>query len=150
MAVFFAQTTFMLLGGAAVVAPSGARYLFAGLLTAYELVFVSRLGQTPGKDLLHVKVASHGTRTTPGAERAVRRWLVPLAVVLSPDLRLAVAVVVLSIALALVTPGRRTGHDLLADTWVIAYDADEEEGAAGVDFERLDRLRRRRLFRTEE
>lgn len=142
----------MLLGGSALVGPDHARLLFAGLLTAYELVFGSRLGQTPGQDLLHVKVAVAGTAEAPGLVRAARRWAVPLAAVLWADARVGAALLVVTAALALVVPGRRSGHDLLAGTWVIAYDADaDEEGDEPVDFAPLDDLRRqRRLFRDED
>lgn len=141
----------MLLGGAALVRPEGARYLYVGLLTVYELVFVSRLGQTPGKDFLKIKVATTGTTASPALARAARRWVIPLAVLLSPDLRVGAALAVVSLVLVAVVPGRRSGHDVVAGTWVVGYDADAEEGTDGTDFGRLDRLRReRRLFRTDE
>ncbi|MCD9624698.1 RDD family protein [Rhabdothermincola sp. EGI L10124] len=145
--VFFAQLTFMVLGGSALVGPDGARYLFAVLLTGYELVFVARLGQTPAKDWLDVKVAAHPGTDTPGLARAVRRWLLVLVVLLVPNPWVAGAVLV-ALALPTLVGSGRGLHDLVAGTWVIAYDADEHEEQPDVDFERLDRLRKeRRLFR---
>ena len=137
----------MVLGGSALVGPDGARYLFAALLTGYELLFVARIGQTPAKDWLDVKVAVHPGVGTPGLARAVRRWLLVLVVLLVPNPWVAGAVLAVLVAPTLV--GARRGlHDLLAGTWVVAYDADEHEDPSDVDFERLDRLRKeRRLFR---
>lgn len=137
----------MVLGGSALVGPGGARYLFAVLLTGYELLFVARIGQTPAKDWLDVKVAVHPGTDTPGLGRAARRWLLVLVVVLVANPWVAGAVLVALAVPALVGP-RRGLHDLLAGTWVIDYDADEHEEPSDVDFERLDRLRKeRRLFR---
>gem|GEM_PF-2228760 len=145
--VFFAQLAIMVLGGSALIGPDGARYLFAALLTGYELLFVVRLGQTPAKDWLDVKAAVHPGDATPGFGRALRRWLLVLVVVLMPNPWVAVTVLVVLAAPTLVGSGRGL-HDLLAGTWVIAYDTDEHEDQPDVHFERLDRHRRdRRLFR---
>jgi uncharacterized RDD family membrane protein YckC len=135
----------MLLGGAALIGPERARYLFAALLTGYELLFVARLGQTPAKDWLDVKVAVHPTDQTPGLSRAARRWAPVLVVLLVPNAWIAVAVLAVVLAPALVGP-RRGVHDLVAGTWVVDYDADVHEDQPDVDFERLDRHRRERRF----
>jgi uncharacterized RDD family membrane protein YckC len=137
----------MVLGGAAVVGPGGARYLFAVLLTAYELLFVARLGQTPAKDWLNVKVAVHPGDATPGLNRVARRWLLVLAALLVPDTRVTLVLLVV-VAAPTVLGSRRGLHDRLGGTWVVGYDADEHEDVPDADFERLDRLRRdRRLLR---
>jgi uncharacterized RDD family membrane protein YckC len=143
--VAFAQLAVMVLGGASLVGSGGARYLFAALLTGYELLFIARLGQTPAKDWLNVKVAVHPSDATPGLNRAARRWLLVLLALLVPDLWVTLALLVIVGAPTLL--GARRGlHDLVAGTWVVDYDADEHDDVPDADFEPLDRLRKDRRF----
>lgn len=144
--MFFAQTAFMLLGGSALVDPDAASLLYVALLCAYELVFVARLGQTPGKDLLDVKVVGPDGGA-PGAARTVRRLVVLLPLLVVPQWPLVVTLVAATVAVGLVHPERRAAHDLVAGTRVVRYDADEVEALPPVDLDPLDRMRRERRFR---
>ena len=146
MTIFFVQTAFMLLGGSALVGPGGARALFLALSSVYELVFLVRLGQTPGKDAMHVKVVAAGGGPVP-IPRAVVRWLPVVAAAAVPDLRVAAGLLGALALAALLAPGRRGLHDRLAGTSVVAYDADREEAIEPLDLEPLDRLRRERRDR---
>lgn len=144
--MFFAQTAFMLLGGSALVGRDQARPLFFVLLSAYELVYVIRLGQTPGKDLLDIRVTGPDG-APPSPARAGLRWLPLLAVAAIPDPRASFVLLLAVTAPAALGRARRGTHDLLAGTVVVAYDADHEEGLEPVDLDPLDRLRRDRRFR---
>ena len=114
------------------VGPWGTRLaptlLFVVVAVAYETTFVSRRGQTPGRDLLNVKVLGHDGYSAPSTWTAFARALCWGAVALVPDPRIGIALAVASVLWLLVDPAGRGPHDRLVGTSVIPYDADIEEG----------------------
>jgi uncharacterized RDD family membrane protein YckC len=152
--VFFCLFAVAVMGGGALIDGAGqARVAFVVLLVVYEGVFVARVGQTPGKDLLRVKVAVAGSADTPGAGRTARRLPLVSLPLLVPDPVVAASVLLATGVTVWLRPGRGL-HDLLAGTWVVHYHADEEEDVEEADVEPLQRLRRehgpfRRLFDRE-
>jgi uncharacterized RDD family membrane protein YckC len=105
--------------------------LFFVVAVVYEATFVSRRGQTPGKDLLDVRVIDaldpEGSRI-PTPSVAAARALVAWSVVFVPDLRLAFALAAAGALLLLLAPVRLAVLDRIVTTAVVAYDADLEEG----------------------
>lgn len=119
---------------------------FVVLAVVYESVFVSRsAGQTPGMDLLCVRVVGPGDEGATGATRAVARVLPLLAV---PVVRPAWAAVALLAACgaSLAVPGRRPVLDVLTGTIVVPYDRDREDPTARHP---LSRHRRRAIERDD-
>lgn len=105
--------------------------LFFVVAVVYESTFVSLRGQTPGKDLLDVRVVdaldAEGARIpTPSvaSARAVLAWSVAFV----PDLRLAFGLAATGALLLLLGPVRLAVLDRIMTTAVVAYDADREEG----------------------
>lgn len=118
---------------------------FVVLSALYEMVFLVRSkGQTPGKDLMKMRVIPTDGSDRVKTVRAFVRWLLPgvlaVAFVASPWLG---AATVAAIAATALLPGRRAVHDLVAATMVVPYDRDNEDPAAG---KRAHSWRRQRLL----
>lgn len=104
-----------------------ATVLYSIVASVYEVAFLVTRGQTPGKDLLHLRVVDATTGSPPGWSGAIRRT-VPLAVLrLVPGPALGTAVILVLGASAPFDRCRRGLHDLLGGTVVVRYDADAEE-----------------------
>jgi len=144
--VLFVNLALVLIGGAALVDRAVDRWspepwgdsfvptiVYASLFLIYESAVVAARGQTPGMDLLHLKVVVASTGRQPAVPRAIVRT-VPLVVLrLVPG---AVAGTLAMLGLGVSCPvdrQRRAVHDLLAGTVVIAYDADTEDGDGDDD-----------------
>lgn len=109
-----------------------ATVAFVVLSAAYEVVFLrGNDGQTPGKDLLNVRVVRRADDGNPSVARAARRWLLPgLAALVWPIWAAVIAV----FATGLTVPfgaARRTLHDHLAGTMVVHFERDTEDDDAG-------------------
>ena len=107
--------------------------VFVLLAVTYETVFVALRGQTPGKDLLNVKVTRDGTSAplwVTAFVRAVVAWSVVVVAVV--DLRVGLAIVAAGVLALVIDPGRMGVLDRLCGTTVISYDADLEEGPIDV------------------
>lgn len=103
---------------------------FVVLAAIYEAVFVSRSsGQTPGKDIMNIRVVGPGEDGAVGAVRALGRALPALAVPVIRPIWAAVAVLAIS-GLTVAGPGRRSIVDALAGTTVVSYDRDREDPTA--------------------
>jgi uncharacterized RDD family membrane protein YckC len=104
-----------------------AMLMYSLVASVYEVVFLSIRGQTPGKDLLDLKVVVRGTVDHPSWSTSVLRVL-PIAVlrVVPPPLVGACLVGVLGVS-SPIDRDRRGLHDLLAGTIVISFDADEDD-----------------------
>ena len=100
--------------------------LFGIVAVLYETAFVCLRGQTPGKDLLNLRV-TRTDDTIPTRETALGRSIVLTLPLLAPDPAIGV-IVVLAIA-APVAFGSAGLHERIARTMVSAYDADAEEPA---------------------
>lgn len=101
--------------------------LFLIVAIVYETAFVSLRGQTPGRDLLDLKVVGVCSSDAPSRLAAMARatgW----AVVLIPDWRVTAAIVAAAAVWVVVDPRGRGPHDLFVGTTVIPYNADVEEG----------------------
>lgn len=99
--------------------------LFVMIAVVYETVFVSLRGQTPGKDLLCLRVTD-GAGVPPAAGVSLgRSALMAMPFLLPHPLLVATTLVVLAAPMAV---GRVSLHDLLTGTDVDAYDADALEG----------------------
>lgn len=83
----------------------------------YEVAFVTRRGQTPGKMLLGVRVVVAGTDHVPDLGRAVTRWGVPTALSLVPVVGPFLALAAFGVILW--DPLRRGWHDRAAGTLVV-------------------------------
>ena len=104
-----------------------ATILYTIVASVYEVAFLVVRGQTPGKDLLHLRVVGAGTGEPPGWSAAIRRTL-PFAVLrLVPGVLLGTVIVLALGASVPFDPRRRGLHDVLGDTVVVRYDADAEE-----------------------
>lgn len=117
-----------------------ATLAFCVLAMVYETVFVvANHGQTPGKDIMNLRVVGSSGGGPIGPLRALARGL-PLAVV--PFVRPVSLLVIVAVvhALLLCTAGRRSLSDRLAATDVVAYDRDAHDPTA-----RRPSSRRRRL-----
>lgn len=104
-----------------------ATILYMLVSAVYEVVFTALRGQTPGKDLLDLKVVACGSTRQPSWGASVRR-VAPIA-----GLRLLPGALVGTLALGVLGVSspfdqqRRALHDRVAGTRVISYDADLEE-----------------------
>jgi uncharacterized RDD family membrane protein YckC len=142
--VLFVNLGLVLIGGAALVDRAVDRWspepwgdsfvptlVYAALFLVYETAFVVARGQTPGMDLLHLKVVVTATGEHPRLARAIVRTVPLVALRLVPG---ALAGTLAMLALGVTCPfdrQRRALHDLLVGTVVIDYDADDEDDAAG-------------------
>lgn len=154
--VVFLTLTVVLLGLAPVMdalsdrvdpAPWGralaATVLYTVVSSLYEVTFLVVRGQTPGKDLLHLRVVDATTGEPPGWSRAIVRTAPFAALRLVPGAFLGTAVTVVLGASAPFDRQRRGIHDLLAGTVVVRYDADVEEDD---DPPRVDRSELSRVY----
>lgn len=108
-----------------------ALLLYIIVSTAYEVVFVSQRGQTPGKDVMKLKVIHDASGTHPTVNVALVRSL-PLALLrLVPGAGIGTLATFVVGASAPVAHRKRALHDLLAGTSVVVYDSDEEEDGPG-------------------
>lgn len=104
-----------------------ATVLYALVASVYEVIFLVARGQTPGKDLLNVRVVDASSGSTPGLRTAIVRT-VPFAVLrMVPGPWLGTAACGVLGVSAPFDADRRGLHDRLAGTRVETYDADEEE-----------------------
>lgn len=112
--------------GRALVATS----CFVVLAAAYEVVFVTRsAGQTPGKDILNIRVVRPGHEGAISVWRATARVLPLLAIpLLRPWWAVIVALAICGGSLA--GGQRRSLGDTLAGTTVVGYVRDDEDPTA--------------------
>lgn len=122
--------------------PWGRTFLFlvsfVVLYVVYEVLFTSRTGATPGKDLMRLQVVDDRTGSVPTSSQSVRRAL-PLALVwMVPGAWPAVP-----LTAALAAPGARgTGrgvHDVLSGTRVVLVPEAEPEPGTTVEEARAQR-----------
>jgi uncharacterized RDD family membrane protein YckC len=108
-----------------------ATITFTLVYALYEIVFISRTGATPGKDLLGIKVVDAATGGVPSLGQAARRWFLPGIVQPIPGAWIGGVATLVWGSTALFDPERRTVHDRLADTRVMSKepprDDDERE-----------------------
>lgn len=105
-----------------------ATILYTLVSTVYEVSFLGLRGQTPGKDICHVRVVDLATGQRPSFGQALIRTL-PFAVLrLCPGVALATAAPILFGLPALVTSAGRSLPDLAARTMVIRREPDPEDG----------------------
>lgn len=110
-------------------------------LAVYEVAFLSWSdGQTPGKDLMDVRVVTARNHGAVGPGRALRRWAAVGPALLFP-LPWCVSFAVVGTALSAVGP-RRSLPDLVAGTEVIPWVRDLEDEAARRPVSRRHRIRR--------
>lgn len=103
---------------------------FVVLHGIYEWMFhVHNNGQTPGKDIMKLRLVTVDEHNTLGTRRAVLRWLAPGLLPLLVPLWLALGGYVL-MSLPLATASRRSVYDHLANTRVVPYDRDLEDPSA--------------------
>jgi uncharacterized RDD family membrane protein YckC len=113
---------------------------FAVIAVAYQTVFiVANRGQTPGKDIMNLRVVPSSGPGDVGPGRAMVRSVPFAALVLVRPVSLLVGVAI-ALVVSLWTPGRRSLPDRLAATAVVSYDRDAEDATA-----RRPSSRRRRL-----
>jgi uncharacterized RDD family membrane protein YckC len=99
-----------------------ATITYAAITVVYEVVFLAVRGQTPGKDLLDIKVVEVATLDRPRWWVALVRTLPIVALRLVPGV-VAGTVAVLALGVSAPARRRRGVHDLLAGTMVVYYDA---------------------------
>jgi uncharacterized RDD family membrane protein YckC len=110
---------------------------FVVCYAAYEIVFVSRTGATPGKDLMGLQVVDAATGGRPSANQAARRWFLPGIVQPIPGAWIGAVLTGIWGLTAFVDPERRTVHDRLAGTRVATKappSTDEEREARRRSF----------------
>lgn len=115
-----------------------ATVMYAMVAFVYEVVFVATRGQTPGKDLLDLKVISVATGRHPSWGVAILR-AVPMAVLrLVPGPLFGTLAEMLLGVSAPFDRRRRALHDFLAGTIVIQYCSDDEDDDTdGIDRQAL-------------
>jgi uncharacterized RDD family membrane protein YckC len=119
-----------------------ATVLYSIVASVYEVAFLVTRGQTPGKDLLNLRVVDAATGEPPGWSGAIRRTLPFAALRLVPGPILGtVIVVVLGASVPFDRRGRAL-HDVLAGTVVVRHDADAEQH----DLPRLDRAELSKVY----
>jgi uncharacterized RDD family membrane protein YckC len=99
----------------------------AAFYAVLEIVYVAKRGQTPGKELLKIRVVREGKPGPPGWQFAIGRWALPGLVLALPVWLIPVGLAVLG-APALFDPRRRTLYDRLFGSIVVPYDARQVEG----------------------
>lgn len=93
---------------------------------AYEIAFIAKVGATPGKDLMNLQVVDATTGQRPTIGQAVRRWL-PIGLVQPiPAAWVGGLFTLLFGASGFADPERRTIHDRLANTRVIAKELPDD------------------------
>lgn len=114
--------------------------LFSVTFFVYETAFLAVRGQTPGMDLVQLKVIVPATGEHPSWRRAALRTL-PLTLLRVVPTAIFGTVAMLLVGISAPVDRRRRGlHDFLAGTIVISYDADadDEDEDGGVP-QRVDR-----------
>ncbi|MGH9187144.1 MAG: RDD family protein [Acidimicrobiales bacterium] len=116
--------------------PWGRRFVatvtFVVFHAVYEVVFLTRnQGQTPGKDIMNIRVVPLDGGDDVTAVRAATRWLVPGVGVLVPPVWLG-AMVVCASGVTAAAGRRRAVHDLVAGTMVVPYARDREDPSSAV------------------
>lgn len=104
---------------------------------AYEIVFIAKLGATPGKDLMGLGVVDATTGARPTYGQAARRWLLPGMVQPLPGTWIAGVLTLTWGATAWFDGERRSVHDRLAGTRVVSKEppaTDEEREARRKQF----------------
>lgn len=114
--------------------PWGGRFVttvaFVALWMLYEWAFlVYSKGQTPGKDIMKLRVISTGGSPEVGSAQALLRWT-PLAVLPWIAPVWAVPIALAAVALPLVGRRRRAVHEVVSRTRVVAFDRDREDPSA--------------------
>lgn len=99
----------------------------AGFYAVLELVYVAKRGQTPGKEVMKIRVVRDDGQHPPGWTTALTRWLLPGLATALPLALIPVGLALLGLP-ALFDPQRRTLYDRLAGTSVRPYDALQVEG----------------------
>lgn len=133
--------------------PWGRRFVttvaFVLAWAVYEWAFlVHSQGQTPGKDIMKLRVVSLGPAPDISTGRALFRWLpVGLLALLEPMWLIVVGAAL--IASPAVRSDRRVVHDVLARTRVVDYDRDREDPAARRPRPRWRRRQEARAAREE-
>lgn len=119
-----------------------ATVLYVVVAAIYEILFLTTRGQTPGKDLLNLKVVDRATGEAPSLAMSVRRTAPFLVLRMVPGAFLGSLVVG---AMCPVGSSRLSIADRIANTMVIEFDADEADDDAdddgGTDGRGLDRDR---------
>jgi uncharacterized RDD family membrane protein YckC len=104
---------------------------FVALFLAYEVVYLAyNRGQTPGKELLKVRVvraADHGDHPDLGLARALIRAPLPVLVWLASPVWLALGLLFVPGTSAPLSHRRAAWHDHLSGTAVVHYDRRAEE-----------------------
>jgi uncharacterized RDD family membrane protein YckC len=135
LAVFWIEFALVVMGAAFWVAPLTDRIhpgpwgrafvatiTYAVFLVIYEVVFITANGQTPGKDLLKIKVVRVVDGETPTLNQALRRSLVHAALCVVPKAWLA-SLAQFAVGLtSLRSPMRRSLADHVAGTQVVYFD----------------------------
>lgn len=105
-----------------------ATVTFVVLHGVYEVTFLTlNQGQTPGRDLLRIRVVPARGDDVLDARRALRRWVLPGLSALVPPVW-AGGLLVAGVTATAAWPRRRRGAaDLLAGTVVVHYDRDKED-----------------------
>ena len=102
--------------------------VFVALFLVYEVVYVAyNRGQTPGKELLKVRVVRRSDHGEVGLGRALVRSLLPVGVWLASPVWLALGLLFVPGTSAPLTQRRAAWHDHLASTAVVHYDRRAEE-----------------------
>jgi uncharacterized RDD family membrane protein YckC len=105
---------------------------YAGLFVLYEVVFLAARGQTPGKDVMKIKVIRVRDGERPTIGDACTRSVVHATVAVVPNVWVAsVAQFVIGLT-APASPMRRTLADLAAGTQVVYYDDPDERPRPSV------------------
>jgi uncharacterized RDD family membrane protein YckC len=121
--------------------------VYVSLFAIYESVYLIRRGQTPGKELLKLRVIDAATGANPTFGQVVRRSLLTWALRLIPggySTFGSAAIAVTGLPALVDSRARRTLGDLAAGTIVVHYDATIEEGPRPVV--RRPGARRRGMF----
>jgi len=148
--VVFINLALVLVGGAALVDAAADRWspepwgrsfvptlVYAVIFAVYETAFVAVRGQTPGMDLVDLKVVVPATGEHPGWRRALLRTLPMIGLRIVPGALLG-TLAMLGVGASIPLDRQRRGlHDLLVGTTVIAYDADEDDDPGPIDRDAL-------------
>ncbi len=127
-AMFWALFALQVIGVTSWVDSTTTAFLtIGGLYALLEIVYISKRGQTPAKELLKIRVVHPGVQGPLGWRVAWTRWLLPGLALALPWWSVPIGLAVLGLP-ALFDPQRRTFYDRLAGTMVVPYDAKEVEG----------------------
>lgn len=106
--------------------------VYGAIFLVYQTAFVAVRGQTPGMDLLDLKVLDAGAVATGAHPRWTRSLVraVPLVALRFVPGALVGTMALLAVEVSAPFDRRHRGvHDLVAGTVLVAYDADAEEAA---------------------